>query len=261
MENLPDGIKNSGALEIRDRLGSISGGRVLDVGTQEGSFIGLLMKMLKDYESIVGIDISEEDLRKAREEFKDGPVEFELMSGEKLTFDDDSFDTVCMSHTVHHLENIESVLSEMKRVLKPGGYMIIQEQFSDGDQSDAQNTETLVHHLDATVDTWKGIPHFETLSRHRLNDHIAQLGMGTVEVFQSSRLVQCLVCKEPEDCEDPRSKRNVEEGFESLDSILENAAGHPEYDKIVAEAGRLRERIQETGYMPASLLFFICRNS
>ncbi|MHA2214105.1 MAG: hypothetical protein ACW992_13175, partial [Candidatus Thorarchaeota archaeon] len=62
MQNLPDGIRNSGALEIKDRLRSISGGRILDVGTQQGGFISLLMKMLQDYESFIGIDISEEDL-------------------------------------------------------------------------------------------------------------------------------------------------------------------------------------------------------
>ena len=53
MQNLTASIRNSGALEIRNRLGLISGGKILDVGTQQGSFISTLMKSLKDYESMV----------------------------------------------------------------------------------------------------------------------------------------------------------------------------------------------------------------
>jgi ubiquinone/menaquinone biosynthesis C-methylase UbiE len=259
LQNLPDGIRNSGALEIKDRLRSISGGRILDVGTQQGGFISLLMKMLQDYESFIGIDISEEDLDKAREEFKQDPVEFELMSADELSFDDNSFDTVCISHTMHHLENVESVLSESRRVLKPDGHLIIQEQFSDSDQSDAQNTDTEVHHLDAKVDNWKGIPHFRTLSRQHLKDSVAQLGMREVEVFQSSRIVKCIFCEEPERCEDPTSKALVDDGLKEIDDVLESAAGHPEFEEIQHEAEVLKERVGLTGYMPASILFFICK--
>ena len=125
MEDLTDSIRNSGVLKIRDRLSTISGGRVLDVGTQHGDFITTLMKTMKDYDSFAGIDISEDDLEKARKAVKDDSVSFELMNGEELTFDDESFDTVCLSFSIHHLENVSTVLGEMVRVLKPGGHLII----------------------------------------------------------------------------------------------------------------------------------------
>ena len=57
MTEISAGMIDSGAIEIRDRLGLISGGRILDVGTCEGGFIGTLMKCLKDYQSFIGIDI------------------------------------------------------------------------------------------------------------------------------------------------------------------------------------------------------------
>ncbi|MGY5875884.1 MAG: class I SAM-dependent methyltransferase, partial [Candidatus Thorarchaeota archaeon] len=136
MSSLTESIKNSGALDIQNRLQSMSGGRILDVGTQHGSFISTLMKSMRDYEEFVGIDILEENLEKARESFSDGPVKFELMNAEELSFDDESFDTVSISFSLHHLENVRAVLGEMVRVLKPEGHLIIQEMFSDDDQSD-----------------------------------------------------------------------------------------------------------------------------
>jgi ubiquinone/menaquinone biosynthesis C-methylase UbiE len=57
----------SGAKEIAERLATISGGRVLDVGTGKGKFIETLMQTLKSFDSFVGIDIDHEDLAKARE--------------------------------------------------------------------------------------------------------------------------------------------------------------------------------------------------
>ncbi|MHA1905419.1 MAG: class I SAM-dependent methyltransferase, partial [Candidatus Thorarchaeota archaeon] len=121
MQSLTESIRNSGLLDIRNRLESISGGKVLDIGTQHGDFIRAMMKSMKNYEAFVGIDISEKDLEekdleKARESFPDDPVEFELMNAEALSFDDDSFDTVCLSYSLHHLENVEVVLREMMRV-------------------------------------------------------------------------------------------------------------------------------------------------
>ena len=53
---LPKGLESSEAPRIAERLGSISGGRVLDVGTGQGGFIDILMNTLMDYESFIGID-------------------------------------------------------------------------------------------------------------------------------------------------------------------------------------------------------------
>ena len=42
---------------IERAISSIAGGRVLDVATQEGHFVQMLMKNLKSYTEIVGIDV------------------------------------------------------------------------------------------------------------------------------------------------------------------------------------------------------------
>ena len=39
IEDLPDAVRESGVIDIRSKLNSISGGDLLDVGTQDGDFI------------------------------------------------------------------------------------------------------------------------------------------------------------------------------------------------------------------------------
>lgn len=257
MQNLTSSIKDSGVLAIIDKLSSISGGRILDVGTCEGDFITTLKKTLMDYESFVGIDISEEYIEKARESFSDEPVEFEVMDAETLSFEDNSFDTVCISFTMHHLENVDIVLREMNRVLKPGGHLILQEMFSDSDQSEAKITEMLIHHLDAKVDRMSGIPHFETFKRQELKDFVVQLGMREVEVYESTKYVNCYSCEDLEGCEDHMDR--VEYGIKEIDEILERAEGYPSISDIRHEAENLKERVRVTGHAATSLLFFICK--
>ena len=58
LENLPERLAASGAVRMRAKLGSISGGRILDIATGSGDFINVLMKTLKDYDSFVDHEIT-----------------------------------------------------------------------------------------------------------------------------------------------------------------------------------------------------------
>ncbi|MBY8998228.1 MAG: class I SAM-dependent methyltransferase, partial [Candidatus Thorarchaeota archaeon] len=100
ISDLPDGLRESGAIEVRKKLGTLSGGDVLDVGTEDGGFINTLMKTLNNYNSFTGIDISEDELKKARDQFKDAPAKFIVMNAEKMTFQDNQFETVCASYSI-----------------------------------------------------------------------------------------------------------------------------------------------------------------
>jgi ubiquinone/menaquinone biosynthesis C-methylase UbiE len=103
----------------------------LDVATGRGGFIDTLIKTLKAYDSFVGIDYypsneSREGMESAKRRFAGKPVQFLEMNAESLGFEDESFDTVCISHSLHHLASIDKVMTEMKRVLKKGGNFILQ---------------------------------------------------------------------------------------------------------------------------------------
>ena len=74
MKPLPKRLAGSRALSIKNRLNTISGGKILDVGTESGDFIQTLMLTLKDYDSFVGIDISEKEFDSAQSQFENKPV-------------------------------------------------------------------------------------------------------------------------------------------------------------------------------------------
>lgn len=256
IEDLPDGIRESGAIEVREKFGTIYGGDILDVGTEEGDFIDTLKKTLLDYNSFTGIDIVEDELEKAREQLKDAPVNFHVMNAETMSFQDNKFDTVCISYSIHHLENIEAVLTEMYRVLKPGGHFIIQELYSDGEQTTAQQVDKAVHDLNAKIDTLFGIPHFEALTRQRLKDLVNNVGLDEVETFESSWAVKCLFCKDVRDCHNPKSADNIDYVLKRIDDDLERVREHPSYDELREEAKLVKERVKVSGSSAASVMYF-----
>jgi ubiquinone/menaquinone biosynthesis C-methylase UbiE len=254
--DLPDGLRESGAIEVREKLRTISGGDILDVGTKDGDFINTLMKTLRGYNSFVGIDISADDLKKAREQFKDAPVDLMEMNAETMSFPDNHFDTVCISYSIHHLKNIDTVLAEMYRVLKAGGNFIIQELYSDGEQTEAQRLDRDKHNLNVKIDTILGIPHFEALTRQRLKDVVNKVGLSVVEIYESSWTVKCLFCEDAPDCENPLRKKHIDFVIKDIDDDVARIIGHPSYDELRKEGESLKERVKVTGSSEASVMYF-----
>ena len=105
-------------------LENVEGNKVLETGCGHG-FASI--KCVKQGATAVGIDISPEMIRLARKNAEFNQVtegtSFELMSAQDMSLQDDSFDMVIGSSTLHHL-TIESAGKEISRVLKPGGKAI-----------------------------------------------------------------------------------------------------------------------------------------
>ena len=103
--------------------------RILDIATGTGDFALALLK-LKPKE-IIGIDISEGMLKKGREKIKKRNCEqvISLLFGdsEKIPFEDNYFDGLTVGFGVRNFENLEKGLSEMLRVVRPNGKIIILE--------------------------------------------------------------------------------------------------------------------------------------
>ena len=237
IENLPTGLANSGARDILKGLEVISAGKVLDVATQKGDFIKTLMKTVKDYESVIGIDIEFKELDSIKKEFKDKPVEFLEMNAENLTFNSNFFDTVAISHTLHHLTNVNKVLAEMKRVLKPDGHFIIQESFRDGIQTEAQKTDIDAHHWDSKIDKLLDIPHYFTLTKSELKEVVTNLGLRELKEVESTHFVKCLFCDDKFDCEDPKNEGIIKFAIKEIDfpgPVLETPVARLSFDQITA---------------------------
>jgi len=267
MEDLPKGLSSSNASKIAKRLGSVSGGRILDVATAGGGFIDTLMKALKDYDSFVGIDYcasatSKKEMESAKKRFEGKPVRFFEMNAENLKFEDESFDTVCMSHSLHHLASIGKVLAEMKRVLKKGGNFILQEAYCDGDQTEAQKADELEHEWEARIDSLLGITHNKTLTKQRIMDIASSLNLRELEVFDSTHPIDCLFCKRKHECEDPKNQARFHNSIKEIDDAIkriENCSDLETRNRLREEGERIKETIAKSGSASASYLFVIGR--
>jgi SAM-dependent methyltransferase len=102
-------------LELRD------GKRVLDCGCGMGFYL-MVMSTLWNLE-LVGLDADVERLRWAEEH----GIQAELVHGDaqRLPFEDASFDAVLMTEVLEHLPDDGAALSEVLRVLRPGGTLAI----------------------------------------------------------------------------------------------------------------------------------------
>jgi demethylmenaquinone methyltransferase/2-methoxy-6-polyprenyl-1,4-benzoquinol methylase len=103
---------------------------ILDVATGTADFALTCYEILKP-EKITGIDISEGMLDIGRRKIEKAGLQnkIELVNGdsEAILFDENTFDAVTVAFGVRNFENLEKGLSEIKRVLKPGGKLIVLE--------------------------------------------------------------------------------------------------------------------------------------
>lgn len=104
------------------------GDRILDVGVGTG----LSLSVFPRYCSVVGIDLSTEMLRKAKEKIDENRLDnIKVMSMDAMSvgFRDDSFDKVFISHVVSVVPDPYKVMQEVKRVCRKGGQVVIVNHF------------------------------------------------------------------------------------------------------------------------------------
>ena len=101
---------------------------ILDVATGTGDFALLSARMLKPA-SLLGIDISEGMLNVGRKKISeaglDNTVTFKKDDCMNLSLEDASFDAVTVAYGIRNFEDLDRGLKEMRRILRPGGRLVI----------------------------------------------------------------------------------------------------------------------------------------
>ncbi len=102
---------------------------IMDMATGTGDFAVEALKL--NPERVVGVDISNGMLEVGRKKMRKKGVEqiVEMVQGdsENLTFEDATFDAFTVGFGVRNFQNLDAGLTEMLRVLKPGGIGLILE--------------------------------------------------------------------------------------------------------------------------------------
>jgi SAM-dependent methyltransferase len=188
---------------------------------------------------ITGVDPFEEALAGARKQNFSPNVSFIRMEGEHLAFADASFDVVSMSNAMHHLASVEETFAEMKRVVKPEGWLLIAEIVSDG-LNEAQENQKMVHHLRSLADRKEGITHQETWTEAEVLEIIRGNGILPELVFEFNRM------SGPET--DPAK---LQEWVKMFEGHLARLVGHPEYTEKAQLLDVFKQRLNQFGFQLA----------
>jgi ubiquinone/menaquinone biosynthesis C-methylase UbiE len=96
---------------------------VLEVGSGRGGVAAYLSKYLQP-KQMIGVDIATNAVKLANEYFGSASLQFVQGSAEQLPFANESFDIVINVESSHTYGSVPRFLSEVKRVLRTGGYLL-----------------------------------------------------------------------------------------------------------------------------------------
>jgi ubiquinone/menaquinone biosynthesis C-methylase UbiE len=226
-------------------IAGIHGGLVLDVATGNGGFITYLVENLEDYVEIIGIDSNEDRLDTARKTLGLENIHFQCMDAAHMDFADEYFDTVSIANSLHHMADPPGVLSEILRVCKPGGKIIISETFRDH-QSETQLTNVYLHDWWAAVDTAQGISHNKTFTRQKIIELTGKIGLHNLTYVEEKDLES-----------DPKDPELVKELDSIIDRFIQRCQAVHGKEDLIQQGKQLRRRVHKVGFHGATSLFII----
>ena len=129
------------------KAGIQEGDQVLDIGSGTGFYSRAAAQLVGDTGKIIGIDILEEMLEKARELGVQSNLEYRMSEEATFPVEDDSVDWAIMTNLYHELEKPEKFIQEIKRVLHKSGSVYVTDWLPK-EQEDGPPVE---HRIDSSV--------------------------------------------------------------------------------------------------------------
>lgn len=123
-------LKDPWLLPLIDRIAQTCSS-ILEVGCGQGTDGVTLCQRMPQGGSYVGVDMSQVSLSRARSaamevrESLQVTPHFSFENAEQLSFADNSFPSILSVGALHHSQNTEKAISEIRRVLAPGGTAFI----------------------------------------------------------------------------------------------------------------------------------------
>jgi phosphatidylethanolamine/phosphatidyl-N-methylethanolamine N-methyltransferase len=162
------------------------GEHVLEVGIGTG----LNLPLYPTHCRLTGIDLSEEMLEKAQEKVVElglNHVTLKAMDATSMDFGDSEFDSAVATYTISAVPDPEGVLREMKRVVKPGGNIVILNHFR-SERRVVGRLEDLVAPICTRLGWKSNLPLEPLLRRVGLAAEVSL----KVNLFNGWRLIKCV---------------------------------------------------------------------
>ena len=194
------------------------GYKVLDLGCGTGRFTLPMAYRLRYH--VVGADSSREMLAKAKTKDTDSVVKWDLQDAQDLTYQNESFDAVFMSHLLHHVDYPSRVIRECHRVLVESGAILIRYGAMEQIRDDVEHTffpETLIIDEERTptitrVERWLSEAGFLNIISIRELQQTYESGIAHLEAAKvKSTSVLTMISKEAFEQGIARMSRYVEE--------------------------------------------------
>jgi ubiquinone/menaquinone biosynthesis C-methylase UbiE len=205
-----------------------------------------MTQSFKVYDVAVGIDINSEHIESSRRNSHNNH-RFEVMDAEKIEFTDGYFDTVAIRHSLHHLKNVDVVLAEMKRVLKPGGLFIICEVFQEP-ETERPNSQRHLHHWWAEVDRALGNPHNDTFTKKEILRAVDLLQMEIVEIFEYM-----------EEFDESDGQEILKSFLKASNDYLEKPNLAEKSPELILKGKVLIDRFEKSGFINEKSVYIIAR--
>jgi SAM-dependent methyltransferase len=144
-----DGLNSAGEWHVlKKMLSDLNGKNMLDLGCGYGWHC--IYAKQQGAKNVVGIDLSQKMIEKAKEISNGLDIDYQQMAIEDIDFEPDTFDIVLSSLAFHYLKDLQTVFQKINKTLKKGGNFVFSMEhpvFTAREEQDwhRDNNDNLLH--------------------------------------------------------------------------------------------------------------------